>query len=60
MTDEERPWRGRWIDREPTDADVILAVADRRGVDPGEVETELTKIADRFDVDAVYLADTEE
>lgn len=54
-----RPWRGRWLNRPPTDPDVVLAVAGRRGVDPGKVETELDRVADRFDVERVYLSDEE-
>lgn len=60
MSDEApTAWRGQWVEREPTDPDVVLAVADRRGVEPSAVEAELAAVAERFDVDAVYLTDTD-
>jgi hypothetical protein len=54
------PWEGRWIAVDgPDDPDVVLAVADRRDADPAAVERELRRIAERFDVDEVYLSPVE-
>lgn len=54
------PWQGRWVAVDgPTDHDVVLSVADRRGDDPTSVERELRRVEERFDVDEVYLSPAE-
>ena len=59
MAERERIGAGAWLDLDgdPTGCDdLVLAVARRRGDEPASVEREFRRIAERFDVDAVYVA----
>jgi uncharacterized protein YxjI len=58
-TTDATPWTGSLLDVDGSvveAADLALVVADRRGCPVDAVDAELATIAQRFDVDAVYVA----